>query len=309
MCVCARACVHMLVCVVDRHHSAKSRWKVSHLRGRGRTTLCWFSVGSKILACECYDPVPETSFKGGAIRATVERFRVPFFGRRQQSPREQKVPGWSDLRPVVEDLMSAGDAAAMADVKVDSCIAWLRLFVFLRGGVVDRMLTLSGLGLLQAEYTQRDDDETDYLQARLREKWRLKAKAKKNVKVKYSADEALDQMASLISEGDYGGVRALLRDTIEDSPVFQVLLGYSPVAGADTKSGESGAPRQVPLLQAADQGNREIVEALMQAGANARARDPQGRTASQVMLPACLCPSPSSHASYLTSAAVCAVHP
>ena len=59
--------------------------------------------------------------------------------------------------------------------------------------------------MLQAEYTQRDDDETDYLQAKLREKWRLKAKAKKNVKNKYTANEALTAMSALIAEGDYGG--------------------------------------------------------------------------------------------------------
>ena len=59
--------------------------------------------------------------------------------------------------------------------------------------------------ILQAEYTQRDDDETDYLQAKLREKWRLKAQAKKNIKVKYTANEALTAMSALVTEGDYGG--------------------------------------------------------------------------------------------------------
>lgn len=148
------------------------------------------------------------------------------------------------------------------------------------------MLTSTGFGPPQAEYTQRDDDETDYLQVKLREKWRLKAEAKRNVKAKLTAGDALDQMSMLISEGDYGGVRALLRDTIEDDAVHRVLLGYQPAAGGDAETvGGKEDARRAPLLQAADLGNREIVHALMQAGANARALDPQGRTASQVTLP------------------------
>jgi hypothetical protein len=78
------------------------------------------------------------------------------------------------------------------------------------------------------------------------------------------------------------GVRALLRDTIEDSEVYQALLGYDASAGTDTQQAPPGPQTQVPLLLAAAQGQREIAEALMQAGANPRARDAQGRTASQV---------------------------
>lgn len=75
--------------------------------------------------------------------------------------------------------------------------------------------------------------------------------------------------------------------------MHQALLGYDASAGVDTPSeppggGEGGQKEghhtQVPLMLAAEQGRREIAEALMQAGANPRALDSQGRTASQVCL-------------------------
>lgn len=75
--------------------------------------------------------MPETSFKGGAIRSTFERIRIPFFSRRQRGATPAAsaiVPTWSDLRPAVDDLMTAGDAVAMSDVKV----SWRPLTEFWR---------------------------------------------------------------------------------------------------------------------------------------------------------------------------------
>lgn len=108
---------------------------------------------------------------------------------------------------------------------------------------------------------------------KLREKWRHKAQtAKGSMSLKkITPEEAYESLASLIAEGDYGGVRGVLRDTCEDAGVYQVLLGYASIEGS--------AP---PLLLAAEAGRLDVVEALMEAGANARAVDSKGRTASQV---------------------------
>ena len=80
-------------------------------------------------------------------------------------------------------------------------------------------------------------------------------------------------MAALIKEGDYGGVRALLRDTIEAPEVYKVLLGF------DSSEYQYGNPC---LILAAQLGRGDIVEALRNAGANMRVLDERGRTASQV---------------------------
>jgi len=123
--------------------------------------------------------VPTTSFKGDAIRAAAERIKIPFWGKRTRTTSSKKntapekapakVPTWSDLTPAVTKVVQASDAAAVADIA--------------------------------EEYQQSADEEADYLQRQLREKWRLKAEAAKNIKRKSTAPEAFAQMKTLIAKG------------------------------------------------------------------------------------------------------------
>ena len=121
-------------------------------------------------------------------------------------------------------------------------------------------------------YQQQADEEADYLQQKLREKWRLKKE--KQLKKTLTPQGAYAQIAALIAGGDYGGVRGLLRDTIETPEVYQALLGY-----ASWSSDPSCAPA---IILAAEAGAVDIAQALMEAGANPRCVDAQGRTSSQV---------------------------
>ena len=209
--------------------------------------------------------VPETSFRGESIRATSETLGAKFLSSvlgwgsttlKREEKQAANVPTWKDLGPAVSTILQASDQATVA---------------------------VPGISDVGAEYEAMADEETNYLQQKLREKWRKKALDKRaqraipNVPAQApyvpSMEDACIKMAALIKEGDYGGVRALLRDTIEAPEVYRVLLGF------DSSEYQYGNPC---LILAAQLGRGDIVEALRNAGANMRVLDERGRTASQV---------------------------
>lgn len=193
--------------------------------------------------------VPSTSINATPVRGFFERIAMPLVSKLSRraappnpvaEPPPAKVPTWSDLGPAVTKLVDATETAAVVDV--------------------------------QSVYQQQADEEADYLQKKLREKWRLKREQQR--KKRWTSDEAYAKISASIAEGDYGGVRGLLRDTLEMPEVYQALLGYTP------SSTDPSCPP--PIILAAEAGAVDIAQALMEAGANPRAVDAQGRTASQV---------------------------
>jgi hypothetical protein len=195
--------------------------------------------------------VPSTSINASPIRGFFERIAMPLVSKLGSKlafsspapPSTQpppKVPTWSDLGPAVTKLVSVTETAVVTNI--------------------------------EEVYQQQADEEAEYLQQKLREKWRLKKE--QQLKKNMTPQEAYAQIAALIAGGDCGGVRGLLRDTIETPEVYQALLGYA--------SWSSDPSCASAVILAAEAGAVDIAQVLMEAGANPRCVDAQGRTSSQV---------------------------